>query len=389
MSVELRPLGVKCNIACHYCYQNAERQVVGNAREYDLEQMKEALLREGSPFTLFGGEPLLIAKPDLEELFAFGFKHFGENSIQTNGTLLDQGHVDMFLKYKVAVGLSIDGPGRCNAARWAGSQKRTAEATQRSEDALDLLLSRGIKPGIIVTLHRANAQGDAFADLIDWLVSLDHLGIATVRLHLLEVDSEAVRQDLLLDEDQACRALEVLRDLERRVLKRMHFDIFREMETLLCGTDGVASCTWRGCDPYTTPAVRGIEGHGHTSNCGRTNKSGVDYLKAKHHGVERYLALYQTPQADGGCAGCRFFLACKGQCPGTALEGDWRNRSEQCILWMHMFNRIEADLVAAGAVPISLRSDRERIERIQVESWLRGENPPLSVIVAAAQEHVA
>ena len=25
MSIELRPLGVACNLACHYCYQNPQR----------------------------------------------------------------------------------------------------------------------------------------------------------------------------------------------------------------------------------------------------------------------------------------------------------------------------------------------------------------------------
>jgi len=385
MAVELRPLGVKCNIACHYCYQNAERQVVGNSREYDIGRMKDALLKQGGAFTLFGGEPLLIRKPDLEELFAFGLEHFGKNAIQTNGTLMDEGHVDLFLRYNVAVGLSIDGPGQCNAARWAGSIQRTSEATRRSEEALHLLLSRGIRPGIIVTLHRANAHGQAFEDLIDWLISLDYLGVPQVRLHLLEVDSDAVRRDLRLDDSEACQVLDELRQLERRVLKNLRFDIFQEIESLLRGRDEVASCTWRACDPYTTPAVRGIEGHGQTSNCGRTNKSGVDYLKAELHGLERYLALFQTQQQDGGCAGCRFFLACKGQCPGTAIDGDWRNRSEQCEIWKHLFVQIESDLMAIGVLPISMRSDRGQIELVQMENWANGVNPPLSSVVAAAQ----
>ena len=67
-----------------------------------------------------------------------------------------------------------------------------------------------------------------------------------------------------------------------------------------------------------------MHSHRRSSNCGRTNKDGVDYLKSDHQGYERYIALYNTPHEHGGCKGCRFFLMCKGQCPGTAIDGDWQ-----------------------------------------------------------------
>ena len=62
MSVELRPLGVACNIQCQYCYQNPERDAGNVARSYDLDAMKAAVEREGGPFTLFGGEALLAPR---------------------------------------------------------------------------------------------------------------------------------------------------------------------------------------------------------------------------------------------------------------------------------------------------------------------------------------
>ena len=58
MGVELKPLGVTCNIQCHYCYQNPLRDA-GHRSAYDIEAMKAAVLREGVPFSLFGGEALL------------------------------------------------------------------------------------------------------------------------------------------------------------------------------------------------------------------------------------------------------------------------------------------------------------------------------------------
>ena len=132
------------------------------------------------------------------------------------------------------------------------------------------------------------------------------------------------------------------------------------MRRMLLGQDSNAACVWTACDPYTTQAVRGVEGHGQRSNCGRTNKDGIDFVKGNKPGYERYLALYATPQEVGGCQDCRFFLMCKGQCPGTAIDGDWRNRTEHCEVWKAVYGLLETELVAEGKNPLSLRlSGRE------------------------------
>ncbi len=65
MSVELRPFGVQCNLLCQYCYQNPQRDAGNVEKTYDLEAMKDAVIAEGGPFTMFGGEPLLMPIDDL------------------------------------------------------------------------------------------------------------------------------------------------------------------------------------------------------------------------------------------------------------------------------------------------------------------------------------
>ena len=127
--------------------------------------------------------------------------------------------------------------------------------------------------------------------------------------------------------------------------------------------------------------MRGVEGFGQKSNCGRTNKDGIDFLKADRTGHERYLALYQTPQEFGGCQGCRFFLMCKGQCPGTALDGDWRNRTEHCDVWMELFEHVEGQLQARGVEPLSRKPERLRVERAMVQAWAKGRNPTIEELL--------
>src|SRR5258708_24979941 len=114
MGVELRPLGVNCNIACQYCYQNPIRDAGNLIKTYDIGAMKDAIKRDGGPFTMFGGEPLLMPEEDLEEMWAWGLEQFGSNGIQTNGALINDNHVRMFQQYKVNVGISVDGPNDLN-----------------------------------------------------------------------------------------------------------------------------------------------------------------------------------------------------------------------------------------------------------------------------------
>lgn len=382
MGVELRPLGVRCNLGCEYCYQNPQRDAGNMARHYDVEAMKRAVLEEGGPFTLFGGEPLLVPKEDLEALWSWGLETFGENGIQTNAVLIDDDHVRLFRRYQVQVGISIDGPAALNDLRRSGSLAATRAATDRIERVIETLCGEGLPPSLIVTLHRGNAVADALPRMCDWFRDLEAIGVRTARLHLLESENAQVRAALALTPEENIRAMSRFAELEAE-LEHFRFDVFGEIRRLLAGDDRDATCVWRACDPYTTPAVRGVEGFGQRSNCGRTNKLGIDFVKSASAGYARYLTLYQLPQEHGGCRGCRFFLMCKGHCPGTALEGDWRYRTEHCDTWKALFSEAEAQAVTAGATPWSLRSERPAVEGRMVEAWAQGDNPRLYDVIQA------
>ncbi len=374
MTVELRPLGVHCNIACQYCYQNPQRSAGNLKASYDMGLMKQAIEKEGSDFTLFGGEPLLMPEAELEDLWSWGLEKFGSNGVQTNGTLIHERHIELFKKYRVAVGLSCDGPGELNDIRWAGSLEATREATRRTLNAIEMLCRAGMPPDVIVTLHRSNATCDRLPVLRAWLQGLEELGVGSVRMHILEVDDPAIREKCALTIEENVAAFLFFARAEKDFPK-LKIDVFTDIRNLLLGKDRDATCIWRGCDPHTTAAVSGVEGHGQRSNCGRTNKDGIDFVKAEFPGYERYLALYHADQEAGGCRGCRFFLMCKGQCPGTAIDNDWRNRSEHCEVWMALFQYFEEELLREGKAPISLHAMRPKLESWFLQAWKDGQNP--------------
>ena len=382
MTVELRPMGVHCNIACQYCYQNSQR-VAGNVRaRYDIGEMKQALEKEGRKFVIFGGEPLLVPEDDLEELWSWGLEKFGSNGVQTNGTLVNEHHIEMFKKYKVSVGLSCDGPGELNDVRWAGSLEATREKTARTLNAIERLCQAGIKPSIIVTLHRGNATADKLPVLLEWFHTVERQGVRSMRLHILEVDDPHIRETCALTTEENIEAFLAVARVEKE-FRTLRFDIFDDMRNLLQGKDKSVTCIWGACDPYTTSAVSGVEGHGQRSNCGRTNKEGIDFVKAAFPGYERYLALYHAPQETGGCHGCRFFLMCKGQCPGTAIDGDWRNRTEHCEIWKALFEFFETELLEKAKVPLSIHAQRANLERWFAGHWAKGKNPRMESFIEA------
>ena len=118
----VKPVGSLCNMRCKYCYY------LDKAALYDYRQptMDDKLLEnyiraniEGnnSPVIAFawhGGEPLLAGKEFFRKAVALQQKYAEgrtvENSIQTNGLLIDDEWCTIFRDNNFLVGVSIDGP---------------------------------------------------------------------------------------------------------------------------------------------------------------------------------------------------------------------------------------------------------------------------------------
>ena len=345
MSIELLPVGIKCSLSCSYCYQDPMR-VQGNfaPREYSVEKMIEALDSYNSNFIIFGGEPLLTPVGDLHKIWRYGLDKYGQNGIQTSLSFWRNEFYEMFREYNVTIGVSLDGPGELNLARC--DTKRTSEI----HTIFTNLIRGRYNVSLITTLHTQNAIDGRLDKLLSWFNMLSKLGLKYARIHLLEVDTLAAN-GLKLTEDEAFEALIKISELKNGI----DFDLFSDIERLLTADGGDVSCIWNGCDPLTTPAVQAVMSDGSKANCGRVNKDGVNWIKSNSSGNERLIALYNTPEEYGGCKGCKYFFACKGECPGQS--SDWRKRTDHCGLLKRVFSHIEDRLLAEGKQPISMRQD--------------------------------
>jgi uncharacterized protein len=367
-------------LSCTYCYQGAVRKGSKNEAPaaIDHEAVQRAVLAAAGPdgFSVFGGEPLLAPLADLEKLWAFGLAKYGKNGVQTGGRPITEDHVAAFKKYRVHVGFSVDGPDQLNDARRAGNTEQTRAATAHSIGMLRRCLKEGIGASLIVTLHKLNASAPRLPALLDWFRDLDAAGLSSARLHLLELDGPG--KLLALSPEENVAALTACHELEGS-LTRLRFDVFDDIAKKLRDPDASATCVWNDCDPWTTPAVHGITASGGRGLCQRVHKDGKQWLPTAEAAPRRVrqVVLWQTPQAEGGCQGCRFFLQCGGQCPGTAIGGDWRKRTVDCATWFNLLERVEGQMLARGEQPASLAPDlearvAERLSRYAKEAGVQG-----------------
>ena len=335
MTVEIRPYGDKCNLRCRYCYENPLRDHNLPAASPNWEVIREELKKQDTQFIVFGGDPLVTPIKELEEIWKFGKEKWNQNGIQTNGSLITETHIALFKQYNVNVGFSIDGPHTLNDARSApsGELNATRALTEKSNENLIKCLKGGISSSLILTLHRLNTEGDRVYNLICWLSKLEMYGLKHARLHFLEEDGDV--DNLIPGDEVLFAALTLLYEMKTDIT----FDIFKEFkERLKTGRGG--TCYFQDCDPCNTQAVIGIGAQGEPTNCGRVNKEGIDFLKAGDHIPIRSYVLQATSQEVGGCKDCEFWYACKGNCPGTGIGGDWRNRTVHCAVLKRLMKHI-------------------------------------------------
>ncbi|MGV1037699.1 MAG: radical SAM protein [Candidatus Nanopelagicales bacterium] len=388
MSIEVRPVGVTCNLRCAYCYETKERSCTPHARP-DMAKLRDVIAGITSHWSLFGGEALLTPLPQLEELLKLGFDKFGQTGIQTNGTLISDKHIELFTKYRTHIGISLDGPGPLNDSRWAGTLEATRRLTAKTEAAIDTLIARSadiphLLPSLILTLHKGNLSADVFPVFVEWLHTLDGKGIRNINLHVMEMDAKAGEWEM--DPDAYADRVLDLWD-EASTFTNVKFSMFDEILNLLQGKQNGAVCIWGACDPLNTQAVTGYDEDGTRSGCPRLVKDGQNSLPAEGpHGFVRQLALYVSPQEVGGCEGCIRWSMCKGNCPGCGEDGDWRYRSTYCGLYKRLFAHGEKKLLDQGIEPLSLAPDRVKVEQYLYDGWARGQNFTLEQAISAVRQ---
>ncbi|WP_417315815.1 anaerobic sulfatase maturase [Cycloclasticus pugetii] len=165
-----KPSSSVCNIDCDYCFylekENLYPERKKNWRMSDstLEQYIRDFI-ESQPdqvieFVWQGGEPTLLGIDFFQQAVEFQQKYRGyktiQNSLQTNGTLLDEEWAHFFKQNQFLIGLSIDGDRVSNDA-----YRRTRKGKSTFDDVLkgvELLKKYGVEFNTLTVVNTENVK---------------------------------------------------------------------------------------------------------------------------------------------------------------------------------------------------------------------------------------
>lgn len=165
--ITTKPRGAICNLDCKYCYYlSKERLYFGNSfcmsddvletytsQHITAQQSSEVI------FSWQGGEPTLMGLEFYERAIHFQKKYARpgmriQNTLQTNGTLLNEGWCHFFQKNNFLIGISMDG------AQSLHDVYRLDKGGGGSFDDVlrgwKLLQSFGVETNVLCSVHAAN-----------------------------------------------------------------------------------------------------------------------------------------------------------------------------------------------------------------------------------------
>ncbi|MBN2496941.1 MAG: anaerobic sulfatase maturase [Deltaproteobacteria bacterium] len=170
--VVAKPIGPACNLDCRYCYYLDKKSLYPERQAPSDWEMPDAVLESfirqkletsDQPLETFcwqGGEPTLLGAGFFRKVLALQREYAGgrqiENSLQTNGILLDDDWCRFLADSGFLVGISIDGPREMHDAyRIDLAGKPTFDRVVRG---VELLRKHGVQFNTLTAVHDRNAR---------------------------------------------------------------------------------------------------------------------------------------------------------------------------------------------------------------------------------------
>jgi uncharacterized protein len=166
--VMLKPRGAICNLDCAYCYFLAKERLYPGSRFRMADELLESYTRQyiaaqrvpEVTFAWQGGEPTLMGRAFFERAVELqqryrrpGMRIY--NTLQTNGTTLDDDWCRFFKQHNFLIGVSLDGPRALHDAYRV--DKGGKPTFDRVMAGIALLKQYRVEFNILTTLHAANA----------------------------------------------------------------------------------------------------------------------------------------------------------------------------------------------------------------------------------------
>ena len=282
-------------------------------------------MRAGKPFhvQLAGGEPALAL--DLVELIGERLRKTyapATIALQTNGTLIDSRLIEICRRYRIDIGVSIDGPPRI--------QERLRGQSAAIFRGLALLAEAEIPVRVTAVLTRVNSS-----HLVQLALTLAAYGnIAGFGLDALVDKGRAVHdKSLFPDENQVIHGIrdlmETLSFLGKNRQTGLHWRELDAVRTALSGTPGKRDYCYACCGESLA-----VHPSGAAYPCAQTigdpsaavgTVSRVDW--------ERLRGFYDNVRMNGDCADCLLSGCCPGDCPSRLRYNALRKETTMCAVY--------------------------------------------------------
>lgn len=228
-----------CNLNCSYCYdvQLFER----NTKVMEIEKIKKLIDMAGKYFNdmaifFHGGEPLTLPLDYYREIIDYTRTLKGKRfsfSMQSNGTLLTQEHIDFFKEHRINYSMSYDGT----------TTHKHRCPNKMVEDKLKLMADNNMSVGVVSV-----ANEDLIGNIVDEYKNMKNFDIGTVKFNPLFGDDLPVNYT-----EKYVESMKRLFDYWHTDKSALNIPQFEDCIRMLTGHHGSVSCLschehWMGMD---------------------------------------------------------------------------------------------------------------------------------------------
>jgi len=354
-----------CNLACKYCYNDDVRKPIMTMDTLDRTiEETFSYLRSNYPeakasFIWHGGEPMVARLDFYLNSVRLQKKYSGsvdyENSIQTNGILIDKDWLSFFKEHDFKVSISIDGPKGINDKNRV--DHRGKGSFDKIIQSIKMVRDEDIPLGLCVVISADNAEHvheiyDLMADLrVPFnIVPMNKSGSAVSAFNEIGLDADEfaapwiAMYDRWFDADEDYVYCSDFVFKTRAILAGTAVDCF-----------GLQNCadTNLSIDPcgdvYACATLSGDKKYSY----GNINTSSLSELMSSPLAI-----AYRNRATDSKCSTCKWQHVCYGGCLARAHKffGDYNRRDFYCSSLYQIYEHIETKLLSRIPEAYSRRS---------------------------------
>lgn len=390
-----KPTGAACNLDCAYCFFLEKEKLYPGSRfrmnetvlEAYISQLTTAQISNQVSIAWQGGEPTLMGIDFYQRAIELQ-QHYGrpgkdrrqplvfDNSMQTNGTLLNDDWCRFFKEHNFLIGISLDGPAFLHDRfRRSKSGHPTFKKVMRG---VRLLQKHGVDHNILVAVNRINADYplEVYRSLRDE-VRATWIQFIPVLERLNPSGERSIVQDGTLVSE---------RSVEPAQFGRFMSTIFDEWVSNDVGSVFIQTFEAAIRNHLNLPSS-GMCVFEKTCGLGLALEHNGDLYSCDHFVEPAYLLgnILETPlvelvlsekQKSFGlakhdslpalCLDCKVLFACQGECPKNRFmktAGGEPGLNYLCAGWRHFFNHSYHKMSTIGSLLSSGRSAAEIMKK--------------------------